>query len=162
MAGRQTGGGHELRTVGRAARVLAPGHFAGVLVQIRTGDVMVLTDFGAAEAGEIAFRLIGAGTIHAVGATVVDPPHLIPRVRVVPTAGLVRVNGAAPGDALSDDRHGLGFSRRDDRHGRTAALAHHHDTAALSVLMLPPAPVDPLHPMIAGSDMAAKPGAIDL
>jgi len=28
--------------------------------------------------------------------------------------------------------------------------------------MLPPAPVDPLHPMIAGSDMATKPCAIDL
>src|ERR1700722_15136302 len=114
MAGRQTGGGHEWRTVGRAARVLAPCHFTGILVQIRTGDVMVLTDFSAAEAGEIAFRLIGAGTIHAVGATVIDPPHLIPRVQVVPTTGLDGVNGAAPGNTLSDDRHGLGFSRRDD------------------------------------------------
>jgi hypothetical protein len=28
--------------------------------------------------------------------------------------------------------------------------------------MPPPAPVDPLHPVIAGSDMATKPPAIDL
>ena len=61
MASRQTGGGRELRTIGSAACVLTPCHFAGVRVQVRTGDVMVLTDFGAAEAGEIAFRLIGAG-----------------------------------------------------------------------------------------------------
>ena len=162
MAGRQTAGGHELRTVGGAAGVLTPGHFAGILVQITTSDVMVLTDFGAAEAGEIAFRLIGAGAILAVGAPVVDPPHFVPCVQVIPGRRLVGVNDAVAGDASPDDRHRVHLPRRDDRHGRTAALAHHDDTAALSVLVPPPTSVDPLHPVVTGSNMAAKPGAIDL
>jgi hypothetical protein len=53
MARRQTTGGAELGAVRISTRILTPGHFAGILVQIWTGDVMVLTDFGAAEAGEI-------------------------------------------------------------------------------------------------------------
>ena len=54
MAGRQTGGGRELGAVRDTAGVFTPGHFAGILVQVRTGDVMVLTDFGAAEPEKVA------------------------------------------------------------------------------------------------------------
>jgi hypothetical protein len=161
MAGRQTAGGHELRTVGGAAGVLAPGHFGGILVQVRTGDMMMLTDFGATETGKVAFRLIGARTIHAVGTMMIDPPHLIPCVQVIPGRRFVGVNRAAGGDAPPDDRHGVRLTRRDDRDRRTAALAHHDDTAALSVLVFPPAPVDPLNAVVAGPDMATKPGAVD-
>src|SRR5277367_4923525 len=162
MAGRQTAGGHELRAVGGAAGVLTPGHFAGILVQITTSDVMVLTDFGATKAGEIAFRLIGAGAILAVGAPMVDPPHFVPCVQVIPGRRLIRMNNAVAGDASPDDRHRVHLPRRDDRHGRTAALAHHDDTAALSVLVPPPTSVDPLHPVVTRPDMAAKPGTVDL
>src|SRR4029077_19117069 len=136
MAGRQTAGSHELRTVRGAALILTPAHFAGILVQIWTGDTMVLTDFGAAEAGEIAFRLIGAGTIHTIGAPVVDPPHFVPGMQVVPRRRLVGVNDAVAGYTAPTDRHRARLAHRDDRHGRAAALAHYDDTAALSVLVL--------------------------
>lgn len=162
MTRRQAAGGGELFAVGGAAGVLAPGQLAGILVQIRTGDMMMLADLGAAQPGEIAFRLIGTGTIHAVGATVVDASHLVPRVKIIPGARLVGMDDTASGDTLPDDRHGLGFSRRDDRRGRTAALAHHHDAAALSILVFAPTPVDPLKAVVAGADMAAEPRSIDL
>lgn len=110
MARRQTAGGHELCAIGSAARVLTPGHFAGILVQVRTRDMMMLADFVASQPGKIALRLIGAGPVSAVGATVVDPPHLIPRVKVVPATRLVGMDSAAPGDALSDAR--VASSRR--------------------------------------------------
>jgi hypothetical protein len=72
------------------------------------------------------------------------------------------MNNAVAGDASPDDRHRVHLPRRDDRHGRTAALAHHDDTAALSVLVPPPTPVDPLHPAVTRPDMAAKPRTVDL
>jgi hypothetical protein len=69
---------------------------------------------------------------------------------------------APPGDAPAGDRHGINFTRRDDRHRRATALAHHHDTAALSVLMPTPPPIDPLDTAISWSKITAKPPAIDL
>jgi hypothetical protein len=45
--------------------------------------MMMRTEFGAAEAGKVAFLLIGTGSIRAVGAPVVDPPHLVPGTRFV-------------------------------------------------------------------------------
>ena len=100
MTRRQAAGGGELFAVGGAAGVLAPGQLAGILVQIRTGDMMMLADLGAAQPGEIAFRLIGTGTIHAVGATVVDASHLVPRVKIIPGARLVGMDDTASGDTL--------------------------------------------------------------
>src|SRR3954454_14436564 len=153
MAPRQVAGRPELRSVRIAARILTPGHFVGILVQVGAGDMMMLAELGASQAGIVAFRLIGAGAIHAVGAPVVDPPHLVPGMQIVPGARFVAMDRASPGDALSDDWHSFGLAHRDDRHGRATALAHHHDTAALSVLMFTPAPVDPLGTMVAGSDI---------
>jgi len=49
-----------------AAHVFAPRHFAGILAEIRPGDVVVLTDLGAPQPGDIAFRLVRAGAILAV------------------------------------------------------------------------------------------------
>ena len=83
-------------------------------------------------------------------------------MQVVPGRRLVGVNRAAGGDAPPDDRHRVSLAHRDDRHRGTPALAHHNDTAALSVLVPPPAPVDPLNAVVAGPDMATKPGAVDL
>src|SRR4051812_40691101 len=128
MASRQAAGRPKLCSVRIATGILTPGHFAGVLVEVGAGDMMMLTEFSAAEAGIVAFRLIDAGAIHAVGAPVVDPSHLVPCMQIVPGARFVAMDRASPGDALSDDWHSFGLAHRDDRHGRTTALAHHHDT----------------------------------
>jgi hypothetical protein len=162
MARRQTTGGAELGAVRISTRILTPGHFAGILVQVWAGDMMMLAEFGAAETGKVAFRMIGAGAIHAVGAPVIDPPHFVPSMQIVPGARLVGMYRAPPGDAPAGDRHGINLPRRDDRHRLATALAHHHDTAALSVLMPTPTPIDPLDTAISRSDMTAKPPSIDL
>ena len=85
-------------------RILTPGHFAGILVQVWAGDMMMLAEFGAAETGKVAFRLIGAGAIHAVGAPVIDPPHFVPGMQIVPGARFVGMHRAPPGDAPAGDR----------------------------------------------------------
>lgn len=103
MARRKAAGRLKLVSVRISTRILTPGDFAGILVQVGAGDMMMLAEFGAAETGKVAFRLIGAGSIRAVGAPVVDPPHLVPCVQVVPGTRFVGMDRAAPGDALSDD-----------------------------------------------------------
>ena len=52
MARRQEAGRLKLRSVRIPTRILTPGHLAG--------DMMMLTEFSAAEAGIVAFRLIDA------------------------------------------------------------------------------------------------------
>jgi hypothetical protein len=63
----------------------------------------LLTELGAAQTGKVAFRLIGARAIHAVRAPVVDAPHFVPGVQVVPGTRFVGMDRAAPGDAVSND-----------------------------------------------------------
>jgi hypothetical protein len=46
--------------------------------------------------------------------------------------------------------------------GLAFPLAHHHDTAALAVLVFAPTPIDPRGAMIFRPDMAAKPAAVEL
>lgn len=53
MARRQTTGGAELGAVRISTRILTPGHFAGILVQVWAGDMMMLAEFGAAETGKV-------------------------------------------------------------------------------------------------------------
>ena len=64
-------------------------------------------------------------------------------MQIVPCSRLIGMNSAAPGDAPPNDRDSLGLMLHDCRHGRAAPLAHHHDAAALSVLVFAPTPVDP-------------------
>jgi hypothetical protein len=47
--------------VTHASVVFPPSHFAGIGRQVRPGDMMVNTDFGAAQAREKRLRLIGVG-----------------------------------------------------------------------------------------------------
>jgi hypothetical protein len=75
VAERQSADGTELVAIGVAASSFAPGHFAGILAEMRPGNVMVLADLGAAEPGEIAFRLVRASAIGAIGAVVIEPSY---------------------------------------------------------------------------------------
>ena len=115
---------------------------AGIVVQITTGDVMVLTEFGAAEArSQLSRPLIGAGAILAVGAPVVDPPQVMPCVQVIP-----RGRRLSAWTMLS-----LATHLPDDRHRApppcvvttgmvgTAALAHHNDIQRRFLCSVPPA-----------------------
>src|SRR5208337_5540303 len=91
-----------------AAHVFAPRHFAGILVEIRPGDVVVLTDLGAPQPGDIAFGLVRAGAILAVSFAMIDPLHVKAGMEFVPRSGLVGVDSAASGDTTANDRNGLG------------------------------------------------------
>ena len=156
----------ELGSGGVAAPVFAPRHFAGILAEMRPGDMVMLTNLRASQPGDIAFGLVsGAGAIFAVGFPMIDPLHFKGRMKIVPEALFMpRRHGqcVASGDATTNDRDGLGLMFHDCRHGRAAPLAHHHDATALAALVLLPTPIDASEPMIFWPDVAAKPPAIDL
>src|SRR5208283_2872369 len=140
-----------------AAHVFAPRHFAGILAEIRPGDVVVLADLGAPQPGDIAFRLVRAGAILGVSFAMIDPLHVKARMKFVPRSGLVGVDSAASGDATANDRNGLGLMFHHCRQGRAASLAHHHNTTALAALVLASTSIDASDPMILRPDVAAKP-----
>ena len=54
-----------LFAVADAAQVLAPGCLLGVAEQVRPGDMMMVAELGPAQAGEVRFRAVGAGTGYA-------------------------------------------------------------------------------------------------
>ena len=152
----------ELGSGGVAAHIFAPRHFAGILDEMRPGDVVMLTNLRASQPGDIAFRLVRAGAILAVCFPMIDPLHFKARMKVVPSSRLVGMDNAASGDATTNDRDGLGLMFHDCRHGRAAPLAHYHDATALAALVLASTPIDASEPMIFWPDVAAKPPAIDL
>ena len=101
----------DLLTVIDAAEVLAPGCFPGVADEIRPGDVVVMSEFAAAQAGEIGFCAIGAGAPDAEAILVVDPLHGEAGVQRVPRRTLVGMNRGAFGNPLADRRHGIRLGR---------------------------------------------------
>src|SRR5271166_326726 len=96
----------------------------------------MLADLGAPQPGDIAFRLVRAGAILAIGFAMIDPLHFKAGMEFVPSSCLVGVHSAASGDATANDRNGLGLMFHHCRHGRAASLAHHHNTTALAALVL--------------------------
>ena len=124
--------------------------------------MVMLTNLRASQPGDIAFRLVRAGAILAVGFPMIDPLHFKARMKIVPSSRLVGMDNAASGDATTNDRDGLGLMFHDCRHGRAAPLAHHHDATALAALVLASTPIDASEPMICWPNVAAKPPAIDL
>jgi len=152
----------ELGSRGVAAHVFAPRHFAGILAEMRPGDMMMLTNLRASQPGDIAFRLVRAGTILAVGFPMIDPLHFKARMKIVPGSRFVGMDNAASGDATTNDWDSFGLMLHNCRRGRAAPLAHHHDALALAALVLASTPIDASEPMIFWPDVAAKPPAIDL
>jgi hypothetical protein len=57
----------ELGSGGVAAHVFAPRHFAGILAEMRPGDMVMLTNLRASQPGDIAFGLVRAGARHLAG-----------------------------------------------------------------------------------------------
>src|SRR5271170_5625882 len=128
---------------------------------MRPGDMVMLADLGASQPRDIAFRLVRAGAVFAVGLAMIDPFHVKARMEIIPSSCLVGVDGAPSGDATTNDRDGLGLMFHDCRHGRAAPLAYHHDATALTAFMFASAPINAGDPMIFRPDVAAKPPAID-
>lgn len=152
----------ELGSGGMAAQIFAPRHFARILAEMRPGDRVMPTNLRASQSRDIAFRLVGAGAVLAVGFAMIDPLHFKARMEIVPSSRLGGVDIAASGDATTNDRDGLGLMFHDCRHARATPLAHHHDAAALAVFVLASTPINASHPMLFWPDVAAKPPAIDL
>jgi hypothetical protein len=101
--------GDVLGLVVAPAVILAPRGFRGVLVQVLLADVVVLADDGAAQAGEVAFRLIGAGAVEAVGEAVVDAERVVGGFHVIPMRAFVGVQHGPEGHPLADDWAGARF-----------------------------------------------------
>src|SRR3974390_2479300 len=148
MAQGQTATCMELGSGGVAAYVFAPRHFAGILAEMRPGDMVMLTNLGPSQPGDIAFRLVRAGAVLAVGFPMIDPLHFKARMKVVPSSRLVGMDNAASGDATTNDRGGLGLILPDRRPGRAAAPAPPPDPTGLAVLVLASTPIDASEPMI--------------
>jgi hypothetical protein len=111
-----------LLAVTDAAEVLAPGRLSGVTDEIGSGDVVVMSEFAAAQAGEIGFRGIGAGTVDAEAVLVVDPLHGEAGVQRVPRRALIGMNRGALGDPLADRGHRIRLGRENLRQRAAAAL----------------------------------------
>src|SRR5690349_18285776 len=121
-----------LPAVADAAQVLPPSRLLGVADEIRSGDVVVMSEFAAAQAGEIGLRAIGAGAVNAVAILVVDPLHGEPGVQRIPGGALIGMNRGTLDDPQADCRHGGLFSREHLRQRAAAALTHRYDNLALA------------------------------
>lgn len=91
-----------LLAIADAAVVLAPSHLTSIGVEVRAAQVMVMTHLGATDAGEEAFRLIGAGALRRVCVLVVDALREEDRMEFVPMGGFVGVNRGVRRHALRD------------------------------------------------------------
>ena len=132
----------KLGSGGVAAHVFAPRHFAGILAEMRPGDMVMLTNLRASQPQDIAFCLVRAGAIFAVGFPMIDPLHFKGRMKIVPSSRLVGMDNAASGDATTNDRDDLGLMFHDCRLRSAAPLAHHHAAAPLAALVLASTPID--------------------
>ena len=128
----------------------------------RHRDMVMLTNLRASQPGDIAFRLVRAGAILAIGFPMIDPLHFKARMKIVPGSRFVGMDNAGSGDATTNDWDSFGLMLHHCRHGRAAPLAHHHDATALAALVLASTPIDASEPKIFWPDVAAKPPAIDL
>ena len=66
-----------LRAARLAEVILAPCGFVDILVEILVRDVVVLALYRAAQAGEVALGLIGAGAVPRERLRMVDPVRLV-------------------------------------------------------------------------------------
>ena len=151
-----------LLAVADTAEVLPPSRLLSVAREIWPGEMMMMSEFAAAQAGEIELRAIGAGAGDAIAVLVVDPPHGEPGVQRVPGRALVGMNQGSLRDPLTNGGRGGLFSREHLRQSSTITFAHHHDNLALARLVLGEPAIDPVASQVFRPDMAAETGAIDL
>ncbi len=151
-----------LLAIADTPQVVAPGGLLGVADQIGPSNVIVVAKLGTAQAGEVGLRPVGAGAIDAVAVLVVDPLHGKPGVQRVPCWALVGMHHGAPGDPLTDGRHGGRLAGKNMGQRVAIALAHRHHDPAFARLVLGAPPVDPVGRPVLRPDMAAKIRTVDL
>ena len=64
--------------------------------------VVVLADLGAAQAREVAFCLVRAGTVLGEGDGVIDPAQLVVSVQAIPAASLIGKDDGPLSDEPAD------------------------------------------------------------
>jgi hypothetical protein len=64
---RQANHAIHLLAVTDAAQIFAPCRLLGVTNKIRSGDMMMMPEFAAAQTGEKGFRAVGAGAVFTMG-----------------------------------------------------------------------------------------------
>jgi hypothetical protein len=111
-----------LSAVRRAAMIFAPCHFRGIAIQIAPADVVMRSDFGAAQPREIGFRLIGAGPVRAECDGMIDAMHVIMRVQRIPATGFIGVDSRPERNALTNCRDGVALLAKDDMRRRLLLL----------------------------------------
>ncbi len=130
----------EVGSGGFAAHVFAPCHFAGILAEMRPCNMVMLANLCAPEPRDVAFCLVCAGAIRTIRLAMIDPLHFEARMKIIPSPCLVGVDDAPSGDAPANDGDRLSLMLHDCRHGLATPLAHHHDAAALAILVFAPTP----------------------
>jgi hypothetical protein len=81
---RQIDGMPDLGAVVGAPMILPPSAFLGIPDQIRPGDMTVVPDLAAPDAGEKGLGAVAVNPVQALSLPVVDPTHLIPPMQRVP------------------------------------------------------------------------------
>jgi len=142
--------------------ILFPSRFMRVLRQVARADVMVLAANHAAKPAEIAFDLVGAGTVEAVRLAVVDALGHPTIVQRVPMARLVGVHDRVTVNEHLGDIDAIGFRAGDECQCATLALAKGDDDAALAGLIDGKATVDPVLGNVGRPNMTAEIGTVDL
>jgi len=151
-----------LLAVADPAQVLWTCRLLRVSDEIGAGDVVVVPQLTAAQAGEVGLCPVGAGAVDAVAVLVVDPLHGEHGVKGVPGRALVGVHHGAVGDPVAEGRHGGLLAGENMRQRAAVALAHHHHGSAFARPVLRSPPVDPVGRPVLWPDMAAEIGAVDL
>lgn len=70
-----------------------------------------MLDLATAQAAEILFSVVGAGTVKAIGLLMVDALHLETLMQAVPRGGFVSVHHGPLGDTGLDEGRSLGGLR---------------------------------------------------
>src|SRR5260370_2740605 len=94
----KSSGDHEFEVdaIRNATVVFPPRHLVRVLIEVFAADPMMDAILSAAQAAEIALRLIAADSIVShVFLTMVDPPRVIGRVEPLPSARFVGLDDGA-------------------------------------------------------------------
>jgi hypothetical protein len=68
--------------------------------------VMMVSEFGMAQAREVGFRAIGRGPVDGIAGLMVDQPHGKAGVQQIPGRTFISMNHSAPCDPLPDVRTG--------------------------------------------------------
>jgi len=86
-----------------SAIVLTPWGLLRISEQVCSSDMVVNANCSPAQAAEILFGLVRAGTVKAISLLMIDALHFKPFMQVIPRTGFVGVQNGAFGNAGTDE-----------------------------------------------------------